>query len=91
MSVCAHLLNKDVSQAIIDTFSVPSLKDGRMGRSRGFSSVSDEVFNFSRSPSGFVPGTLMFPFYINDFSNCTKLFDFHIFADDTNSFIPIAV
>ena len=87
MSVCAHLLNKDVSQAIIDTFSVPSLKDGRMGRS----SVSVEVFNFSRSPSGFVPGPLMFLFYINDFSNCTKLFDFHIFADDTNLFIAIAV
>ena len=25
-------------------------------------------------------------FYFNDFSNCSKFFDFHIFADDTNLF-----
>ena len=33
-----------------------------------------------------VLGPLLFLFYINDFSNCSKLFDFHIFADDTNLF-----
>ena len=31
-------------------------------------------------------GPLLFLLYINDFSNCSKLFDFHIFADDTNLF-----
>ena len=33
-----------------------------------------------------VLGPLLFLFFINDFSNCSKLFDFHIFADDTNLF-----
>ena len=31
-------------------------------------------------------GPLIFLLYINDFSNCSKFFDFHIFADDTNLF-----
>ena len=31
-------------------------------------------------------GPLLFLLYINDFSNCSKLFDFHIFAGDTNLF-----
>ena len=43
MCVCLHPLNKDVFQAIIVFFSVPSLKDGRMGRFRGFSSIYVEV------------------------------------------------
>ena len=29
---------------------------------------------------------LLFLLYINDFSKCSNLFDFHIFADDTNLF-----
>ena len=29
---------------------------------------------------------LLFLLYINDFNNCSNLFDFHIFADDTNLF-----
>ena len=44
--VCVHPLNKDISQAIIGTFnlfSVPSSKDGRMGRVRGFSLLYVEV------------------------------------------------
>ena len=35
-----------------------------------------------------MPGPLLFLLYINDFSNCSKFFDFHIFADDTNLFYP---
>ena len=31
-------------------------------------------------------GPLLFLLYINDFSNCSNLFDLHIFADDTNLF-----
>ena len=42
--VCVHPLNQDISQAIIGTlFSVPSSKDGRMGRFQGFSSLYVEV------------------------------------------------
>ena len=31
-------------------------------------------------------GPLLFLLYINDFSKCSNVFDFHIFADDTNLF-----
>ena len=40
---CVHPLNKDVSQATIGTFFVPSSEDGRMGRFRGFYLLYVEV------------------------------------------------
>ena len=39
-----------------------------------------------RSVLGPLLFSCLFLFFINDFSNCSKLFDFHIFADDTNLF-----
>ena len=32
-------------------------------------------------------GPILFLLYVNDFQNCSKIFDFHLFADDTNLFL----
>ena len=32
-------------------------------------------------------GPILFLLYVNDFQNCSKIFDFHPFADDTNLFL----
>ena len=37
-------------------------------------------------PQGSVLGPLLFLVDINDFSNCSEILDFHLFADDANLF-----
>ena len=38
------------------------------------------------SPTSSEIGPLLFLLYINDISQCSKLFDIHLFADDSNIF-----
>jgi hypothetical protein len=38
------------------------------------------------TPGASVLGPILFLLYINDFYNCSKILDFHLFADDSNIF-----
>ena len=48
---------------------------------------SDKISIKCGVPQGSVLGPLLFLLYINDFSNCSKIIDIHLFADDSNLFL----
>ena len=51
------------------------------------SSVSDPHTISCGVPQGSVLGPLLFLLYVNDMNKCSKILEFHLFADDTNLFL----
>jgi hypothetical protein len=47
---------------------------------------SDQLTLSCGIPQGSVQGPLLFLLHVNDFNCCSKLLDFHLFADDSNLF-----
>lgn len=52
-----------------------------------FGANSDYQIVKCRVPQGSVLGPLLFLLYVNDMPKCSKILQFHLFADDTNLFL----
>ena len=82
-SILLHKLNHYGVRGIINSWFSSYLSKRSQSTHIG-STVSDKEEIVCGVPQGSVLGPLLFLSYVNDIYRCSQIFDFYLFADDTN-------
>ena len=82
-SILLHKLNHYGVRGIINTWFSSYLSKRSQSTQIG-SAVSNKEEIVCGVPQGSVLGPLLFLIYVNDIYRCSQIFDFYLFADDTN-------
>ena len=82
-SILLHKLNHYGVRGIINSWFSSFLSKRSQSTQIG-STVSDKEEIVCGVPQGSVLGPLLFLIYVNDIYRCSQIFDFYLFADDTN-------
>ena len=82
-SILLHKLNHYGVRGIINTWFSSYLSKRSQSTQIG-STVSNKEEIVCGVPQGSVLGPLLFLIYVNDIYRCSQIFDFYLFADDTN-------
>ena len=82
-SILSHKLNHYGVRGIINTWFSSYLSKRSQSTQIG-STVSNKEEIVCGVPQGSVLGPLLFLIYVNDIYRCSQIFDFYLFADDTN-------
>ena len=86
-SILLHKLNYYGVRGIINTWFSSYLSKRSQSTQIGSTVSNKEEINCG-VPQGFVLGPLLFLIYVNDIYRCSQIFDFYLFADDTNLLYP---